>query len=311
MTLDLKSSAESSRQEAGELGQKKRLVKRACYHGRFGLQFPQETYLLRTRRNKMPYKHIAAQLRKTELACRLHYHQMSYGSNRRKRGASISSLASSASYTPGSSVPDLSPAHTPYGVTPMASPSTSPRSVPSQISDSLSSPPLYQASQLPLLPKPVVSEGRQVLPSPSKWPSSLQLNTEVKLPSACELLRSPPIDPSRLQDLYEAHRKNFWAHIADQYSPNSQISASELEAAFLARHGADGARAQLPTPEPSPPNSGDSTFRAPMLNAIEPHAFSGFNSLSSSRGLSSPPYSASKCTVNALLNEPGQTGRSE
>ncbi|KAJ2972415.1 hypothetical protein NQ176_g7172 [Zarea fungicola] len=49
------------------------------------------TYLLRTRLQKMPYKHIAAHLNKTELACRLHYHQLSHGSSRRKRTASTSS----------------------------------------------------------------------------------------------------------------------------------------------------------------------------------------------------------------------------
>jgi hypothetical protein len=43
---------------------------------------------------KMPYKHIAAHLKKTELACRLHYHQLSHGSNRRKRTTSLSSGSS-------------------------------------------------------------------------------------------------------------------------------------------------------------------------------------------------------------------------
>jgi hypothetical protein len=51
----------------------------------------EEMYLLQTRMQKMPYKHIAAYLKKTELACRLHYHQLSHGSNRRKRTASCSS----------------------------------------------------------------------------------------------------------------------------------------------------------------------------------------------------------------------------
>ncbi len=261
----------------------------------------------------MPYKHIAAQLRKTELACRLHYHQMSYGSNRRKRAVSVSSPASSPSYTPASSVQDPSPAHTPYDVTPMTSPSTSPRSVPSQMSDNLTSPPLYQGPQLPRLPQPVLRESRPVLPGPSEWSDNLRLNTELKLPSASELLRSPPIDPSRLRDLYEAHRKNFWVQIANQYSPNAQVSASELEAAFLSKPVAHSARGQPPTPEPSPQNNADATFCAPMLHAIEPHSFSGFNSISSSssRGLGSPPDSASKCTVNALLNGPGAAGHPE
>lgn len=56
-----------------------------------------ENYLLQTRMQKMPYKHIAAHLKKTELACRLHYHQLSHGSHRRKRTSSVSSSASCSS----------------------------------------------------------------------------------------------------------------------------------------------------------------------------------------------------------------------
>ncbi|AEO57266.1 hypothetical protein MYCTH_2061546 [Thermothelomyces thermophilus ATCC 42464] len=60
----------------------------------------EEAYLLRTRMQKMPYKHIAAHLKKTELACRLHYHQLSHGSNRRKRTTSTSSGSSNSSHSP-------------------------------------------------------------------------------------------------------------------------------------------------------------------------------------------------------------------
>ncbi|KAH6839547.1 hypothetical protein B0I37DRAFT_236281 [Chaetomium sp. MPI-CAGE-AT-0009] len=59
----------------------------------------EEAYLLQTRMQKMPYKHIATYLKKTELACRLHYHQLSHGSNRRKRTTSMSS-GSSNSHSP-------------------------------------------------------------------------------------------------------------------------------------------------------------------------------------------------------------------
>ncbi|KAK7749106.1 hypothetical protein SLS62_008501 [Diatrype stigma] len=59
----------------------------------------EEVYLLQTRLQKMPYKHIASHLKKTELACRLHYHQLSHGSNRRKRTTSMSS-GSSAGHSP-------------------------------------------------------------------------------------------------------------------------------------------------------------------------------------------------------------------
>ena len=48
----------------------------------------------------MPYKHIAAHLKKTELACRLHYHQLSHGSNRRKRTTSMSSGSSTSGHSP-------------------------------------------------------------------------------------------------------------------------------------------------------------------------------------------------------------------
>ncbi|KAJ9150642.1 hypothetical protein NKR23_g3524 [Pleurostoma richardsiae] len=60
----------------------------------------EEVYLLQTRLQKMPYKHIAAHLKKTELACRLHYHQLSHGSNRRKRTTSMSSGSSSGGHSP-------------------------------------------------------------------------------------------------------------------------------------------------------------------------------------------------------------------
>src|SRR5262245_6942139 len=46
---------------------------------------------------KMPYKHIAAHLKKTELTCRLHYPHLSHGSHRRKRTSSVSSSTSCSS----------------------------------------------------------------------------------------------------------------------------------------------------------------------------------------------------------------------
>lgn len=64
---------------------------------------------------KMPYKHIAAHLKKTELACRLHYHQLSHGSNRRKRTTSMSSSGSSTGHSPimHASIPSPIHEHTP------------------------------------------------------------------------------------------------------------------------------------------------------------------------------------------------------
>ncbi|KAL2130589.1 hypothetical protein VTI74DRAFT_6201 [Chaetomium olivicolor] len=75
----------------------------------------EEAYLLQTRLQKMPYKHIAAYLKKTELACRLHYHQLSHGSNRRKRATSMSS-GSSGSHSPVLHTSIPSPIHEHDGV---------------------------------------------------------------------------------------------------------------------------------------------------------------------------------------------------
>lgn len=58
----------------------------------------EETYLLEARQSKTPYKHIANHLQKTELACRLHFHQLAYGTKRKRRSPS----ASSATTTQGS-----------------------------------------------------------------------------------------------------------------------------------------------------------------------------------------------------------------
>ncbi|KAK4039393.1 hypothetical protein C8A01DRAFT_16607 [Parachaetomium inaequale] len=71
----------------------------------------EEAYLLQTRMQKMPYKHIAAYLKKTELACRLHYHQLSHGSNRRKRTTSMSSGSSTSGHSPVLQTSIPSPIH--------------------------------------------------------------------------------------------------------------------------------------------------------------------------------------------------------
>jgi hypothetical protein len=76
----------------------------------------EEVYLLQTRLQKMPYKHIAAHLKKTELACRLHYHQLSHGSNRRKRTTSVSSGSSASGHSPILQTSIPSPIHEHDGV---------------------------------------------------------------------------------------------------------------------------------------------------------------------------------------------------
>ncbi|KIX07969.1 uncharacterized protein Z518_02623 [Rhinocladiella mackenziei CBS 650.93] len=46
----------------------------------------EESFLFRSRNQKLPYKHIASRLEKSELACRLHYHHMTVGRKGHRAG---------------------------------------------------------------------------------------------------------------------------------------------------------------------------------------------------------------------------------
>lgn len=191
----------------------------------------QEVYLLQTRLQKMPYKHIAAHLKKTELACRLHYHQLSHGSNRRKRTASVSSVSSE---------------HSPIMASLAPSPDKS-RSLSPPISNGsydasrVQLPSIMEAGRLPvILPKPAslgMSQGphgyateRQSLPPVSFRESSaqppLRLDCSGRRPSIPSH-SSTHVEMARLQSIYAAYRNTFWAAIAHEYGANATPAALE------------------------------------------------------------------------------------
>lgn len=183
----------------------------------------------------MPYKHIAAHLNKTELACRLHYHQISHGSNRRKRNLSCSSVQTDYShlFRERSVGPDsrMSPSSQLEGMVP--SPADSVR-LPSIMGGS--------SPQLPaLLPKPNA-------PSPPREPSRGYPDGQRMLPnfehhnihrhplkldtSSLPSISTPShnanhIDLARLHAIYAAHRNTFWAAIASEYGHNAAPSTLE------------------------------------------------------------------------------------
>lgn len=179
----------------------------------------QEVYLLQTRLQKMPYKHIAAHLKKTELACRLHYHQLSHGSNRRKRTNSVtSSSAGSVMYSPvmQTSMPSPINEHTMQPVTPPTY-SYSPQSpvhvqLPSASTllhrPGSNSPPRTLTHPVAILPKP--SPPRRAL---SDSAAPLRLDCDV----ATSQLNISNVDKERLRHIYEAHRASFWGVIAAEY----------------------------------------------------------------------------------------------
>ncbi len=161
----------------------------------------------------MPYKHIAAHLKKTELACRLHYHQLSHGTNRRKRAASFSSVSST--HSPDSPVQRSSPDVAEISTAPTTPELQGDRTgvVNGWTTRPDLPPPSSTASPLihhkPILPKPVPSLPYPVL----RHNSGLRLDCTV----ASVTQPHPAINRDRLRDIYEAHRMSFWKTIAAEY----------------------------------------------------------------------------------------------
>ena len=156
---------------------------------------------------KMPYKHIAAHLKKTELACRLHYHQLSHGSHRRKRTGSMCSTSSNSS-TGASPNCCHSPcddencsAHASRHNSPGYGLNTSPG----------------RAQHKILLPKP----GPVGMPN-HDLTKGLRLNT-----SDSVLHPQGPVDTDRLHAIYEAKRASFWSSVAQDYG--AELSPAQIE----------------------------------------------------------------------------------
>jgi len=170
----------------------------------------------------MPYKHIAAHLKKTELACRLHYPQLSHGSNRRKRTNSVtSSSTGSATHSPvmAHAMPspisehDVLPPVSPptYTYTPQSPVHVQLPSASTLLNRSASnSPPRTLSHPVAILPKP--SPPRRALSdSVASAPLRLDCNVEVNQLSVAN------VDKDRLRNIYDAHRISFWAVIANEY----------------------------------------------------------------------------------------------
>ncbi|KAI5919015.1 hypothetical protein F4810DRAFT_524493 [Camillea tinctor] len=220
----------------------------------------EEVYLLQTRLQKMPYKHIAAHLKKTELACRLHYHQLSHGSNRRKRTTSVSSGSSSTGHSPimpatiPSPIRECSPRDpSPPGSSGSHDPSspayTTSMQLPSIMTSSSLSPRLpailpkpasmtfTPVSAAPTLgyPTPLPDSARSLAPSPFPQPSPIG-HAPTTLRLDCSSLPPPPslaqVDVARLQAIYAAHRSSFWGAVAAEYGPGA--SPVVLEQAWKA-----------------------------------------------------------------------------
>jgi hypothetical protein len=254
----------------------------------------------------MPYKHIAAHLQKTELACRLHYHQMTFGNNRRRRTSSASSVRTSASL-----VPNSDSCNTPEGRPVRMPPGSSPPSTPRMAGNS----PRATRTDARLLRNDDCDDSTSthssengmtgLLPPPTEFGKTLRLDTAFAMPSDIRRSKKQNIDFTRLHSIYAANRHAFWSSIASQYSADQYVSPSQLEQAFFSEHRANSiyGASLLPTPNATPKVSPDPSYSAPILTAVEEYGFSAINRTPVVHTALSAP-SPGRCAVSALLNEP-------
>lgn len=236
--------------------------------------------------HKMPYKHIAAHLKKTELACRLHYHQLSFGNKRHRRAPSPSSFASTepSPRSPLRKVVDMQQRQLPpFNLSPDPDQG-------SQYSDSMSTSP---QSHVPILPKPIFSPhraGQQI--------KGLRLITE----DIEHLEERKGLDMSRLNRIYNAHRQDFWTMVARSYGAN--VSPSTLEEAW--RREFATSRADFPpTPCGSPQSSkaGLSVLEPPFSSLSEcGKGFTPINTPQSTKSLTSA-VERGTFAISSLLTE--------
>lgn len=241
----------------------------------------------------MPYKHIAAQLKKTELACRLHYHQLSFGSKNRRQH-SVSSIhafersPARSSMTPPTHIRPLSPQR------PL--PSFSPPASPEETVDYES--PRNVHNHKPILPKPTLSSDRAAAEG---TPRQLRLVTE----DMDTYHERQYVDVAKLDRIYESHRLHFWSMVARNYGCN--LSPATLEDAWRRAHGVTGSHFP-PTPRGSP----QSALAAPSILTTPFSAVGdygrGFTPVNQcDRSSPKPPATAassrSSCAISSLLTE--------
>jgi hypothetical protein len=207
-------------------------------------QTKQEVYLLQKRLDRVAYKKIASHLEKTELACRLHYHQLSHGGNRRKRNNSVSSNGSNGSAaSPATSPSAACPSSSSAGTKAFATSSFSPVNAAGAIQKpGAASNTLSKIKGKPLLPKPAdgPATGAGAISTPRR-----QNNGKGKpLRVHCN---PDSIDKEKLRRLVQLHEPKFWEMIAAQYG--EQIDGEYLRTIW--NKGALGTETP-PTPAISP-----------------------------------------------------------
>jgi hypothetical protein len=164
------------------------------------------------RLERVAYKKIASKLDKTELACRLHYHQLSHGGNRRKRNNSISSNSSNTS----APSPATSPSAESASAKSFIASSFSPVNAAGAIQKPGVASTLSKIKGKPLLPKPV--DGSTGSGAGIASTTNPRRQTNAKGGKPLRVHCNPDlIDMEKLKRLVRGNEPKFWEGIAEQY----------------------------------------------------------------------------------------------
>lgn len=266
-----------------------------------------ERALLQGRLERIPYKQIGARIGKTDLACRLHFHQMVMAKRTPETAPGRSIVFLSSEHPP--EVHRLAPTHssvtTSTALSSICNPNGSPGSRSEHLSPNLYREPMHRRSySSPFIDhdrfpgwQPVSSPypSVQTCPSMQTSPSLLaspNFHTSEQIPST--------IDLRRLNNIYREHANDFWSTIAAKYSGGTSLSPSRLEQAFLQGQTIE----EHPQPEipritlssSVPPETTTSTSPETSPDIIQAREFSHFRSRSDTSSI------AGKCSVESLLN---------
>ncbi|KAI5780009.1 hypothetical protein EDC01DRAFT_283161 [Geopyxis carbonaria] len=229
----------------------------------------EEVYLLQMRLERVAYKKIASHLDKTELACRLHYHQLSHGGNRRKRNNSISSNSSNASAA--------SPATSPSAETPSTK-TLLPGFSPVNAAGAIQKPGSHTMPKV---------KGKPLLPKPSDSTSSPRKSSTIHKGKQLRVNCSPDsIDKEKLKKIVKAYEAQFWTSVATSYG-------GSVDGEHLRKIWQDGTGCHTP---PTPGISPASQATSPLATDI-PAEDGNSNTIATVSEVSTPASSAMSPTA--------------
>lgn len=190
------------------------------------------------RLQKLPYKKIASHLEKTELACRLHYHQLSHGGNRRKRNNSVSSNSSDKSASGAIEALNVPPTGKNRVKSP---PNASPVSSTGAIQKASAASPSKPRGK-PLLPKTPKSTGQSGNGSGAASARKVDIAKGRSLKLNCN---TDAIDKLKLEEVVREQERRKWNAVAEAFG---NVYTPE----YLQKLYNEGTASAPPTPAVSP-----------------------------------------------------------